>query len=117
MAKPTKSQKIMALYDGTLTTREIAWTVGCDPAYVRVVARQRKGGAESAIDLRYRKSPLGRMMIAARARIRYASNPEYRARKNWLAREWARKNLERRRASNRKAYNSRKQREASRAQA
>lgn len=106
----TKSSQILSLYNGIRTTREIAVIVGCDPAYVRVVARQRMGGAESAIDLRYRTSPLGRLIIAARTRTLYASDPEYRARKNHQGREWARKNPERRRASNRKAYNLRKQR-------
>lgn len=37
----SKADKIRALYDGERSTREIARMVGCDPAYVRVVARQR----------------------------------------------------------------------------
>jgi DNA-binding CsgD family transcriptional regulator len=40
----TKSERIMALYAKGRTTRQIAETVGCRIEYVRVVARQRKGG-------------------------------------------------------------------------
>jgi len=61
----TKSQQIMALYDGKRTTAEIAKIVGCKPEYVRVVARQRKGKGQSEIDWRYLESDLGR---AARKR-------------------------------------------------
>lgn len=56
----TKSDQIMALYDGVRTTKQIAEIVGCRPEYVRVVARQRKGSGSSEIDLRYRASPLWR---------------------------------------------------------
>lgn len=56
-ATTSKAQQILALYDGKRTTREIADEVGCDPAYVRVVARQRKGRGESAADKRYARSP------------------------------------------------------------
>lgn len=59
----TKSQQIMALYDGKRTTREIADLVGCKPEYVRVVARQRKGGGLSEIDHRYRETERGRAAI------------------------------------------------------
>ena len=58
--KPTKSQCILALYDGKRTTAEISKIVGCRPEYVRVVARQRKGGKCSEIDRRYQSSPLAK---------------------------------------------------------
>lgn len=50
----TKSSRIMALYDGVRTTTEIAEIVGCCTAYVRTVARQRKG-KQSTGDKRYIK--------------------------------------------------------------
>lgn len=55
----TKSAQILALYAQGKSTREIADHVGTNIAYVRVVARQRKGGGESETDRRYRSSPLG----------------------------------------------------------
>jgi hypothetical protein len=58
-SKPTKSQRILALYDGKRTTKEIAKIVGCRQEYVRVVSRQRKGKS-STHDLRYRSSFLGK---------------------------------------------------------
>lgn len=51
----TKAERIMQLYDGVRTPREIAEMVDCHPAYVRVVARQRKGGGMSEKDRRYFK--------------------------------------------------------------
>lgn len=53
----SKQAQILALYDGVRTTREIAEIVGCDPAYVRVVARQRKGLGPSDADRRYMAGP------------------------------------------------------------
>jgi hypothetical protein len=55
----TKSARIMKLYAAGKTTREIADIVGCRQEYVRVVARQRKGGGMSEIDRRYEASPKG----------------------------------------------------------
>lgn len=49
----SKAALIRELYDGVLTTAEIAEIVGCDPGYVRVAARQRIGGGTSDIDRRY----------------------------------------------------------------
>lgn len=40
----TKADEIRSLYDGQRSTKEIAALVGCDPAYVRVIARQRANG-------------------------------------------------------------------------
>ena len=61
----SKSALIMSLYDGKRTTRQIADIVGCAPEYVRVVARQRKGGSYSETDRRYLASKRGQ---AARKR-------------------------------------------------
>lgn len=71
----TKAQQIMKLYHGptSLTTRQIADRVGCLPAYVRVVARQRKGGGSSPIDCRYFSR-------------RYHEDAEFRERKKAIAR-------------------------------
>jgi hypothetical protein len=48
----TKTERILTLWrcipDSPTKTREIAIKVGCDPAYVRVVARQRGGGTAPA---------------------------------------------------------------------
>ena len=70
----SKKQRILDLYDGVRTTREIAEIVSCLPEYVRVVARQRAtpAGLEArrAWDRRYFKlryaDPAFRAMIAAR---------------------------------------------------
>jgi hypothetical protein len=57
----TKADQIRALYaTGRLSTSEIAERVGCRVEYVRVCARQRKGGRASEIDRRYLGSDLGR---------------------------------------------------------
>lgn len=77
---PSKTQRILGLYDGVRTTKEIAEAVGCLPEYVRVVARQRMGQAESDIDRRYRYSPLGRASKRAYRKRRYHSDPEFRER-------------------------------------
>lgn len=66
----TKSEHIIALYDGVRRTGEIADIVGCSAAYVRVVARQRKGGGRSPIDIRYRKKHLDRIMVREKQRAR-----------------------------------------------
>ena len=63
----TKAQRIMKLYNGVRTTAEIAKIVGCDAAYVRVVARQRRGCGQSEIDRRYASSALGQATTAKRA--------------------------------------------------
>ena len=52
----TKAQQILDLDNGKRTTRAIADIIGCLPAYVRVVLRQRMGTGESDIDRRYRRS-------------------------------------------------------------
>jgi intein-encoded DNA endonuclease-like protein len=54
----TKAQRILSLYDNKRTTAEIAAIVECDPAYVRVVARQRRGKLSDA-DVRYCKKRYG----------------------------------------------------------
>lgn len=64
----TKAAKILALYAQGKSTRDNAAAVGCDPAYVRVVARQRKGTGRSDIDMRYLTSPLGQDTSRAHAR-------------------------------------------------
>jgi len=64
----TKAQQILTLYasrDNGLTPRWklpklIARLVGTTPAYVRTVARQRKGRGQSEHDKRYITSPLGK---------------------------------------------------------
>lgn len=78
----TKAQRILDLYDGVRTTREIAAIVGCRPEYVRVVARQRQGTSMSDIDRRYRSSSLGRATFNKYQSHRWATDPEYRRRKN-----------------------------------
>jgi hypothetical protein len=56
----TKAQQILKLYKaGNRTTGEIADIVGCHQAYVRVVARQRRGIGYSEIDKRYCKRKFG----------------------------------------------------------
>jgi hypothetical protein len=93
----TKAEKILALYDGKRTTREIADIVGCDTPYVRVVARQRKGTGKSVHDKRYSASPLGKLSRSrsnhayrenCKAKYgvtanghRYRTDPEFRKRK------------------------------------
>ena len=57
----TIKDKILSLYDGKRSTTEIAESVGTSVEYVRVVARQRKGGSYSDIDRRYRASRLGKL--------------------------------------------------------
>lgn len=50
-----KSDRILKHYaDGLLSVAEIAQLVDCDPAYVRVVARQRNGRANSQAEIKYR---------------------------------------------------------------
>jgi hypothetical protein len=73
----TKAQQILALYDGKRSTREIAEIVGCDPAYVRVAARQRHGGSRSEIDKRYVASPLGKETKRKVDAAYYRANREY----------------------------------------
>jgi hypothetical protein len=73
----TKAEQILALYDGSRSTREIADIVGCDPAYVRVAARQRKGGSRSEIDKRYVASPLGKETKRKIDAAYYEANREY----------------------------------------
>lgn len=62
-----KTKQILSLYDGWRTTAEIAEIVGCNPGYVRVVARQRCGKGLSEIDIRYRKSPHGSRVMSDHA--------------------------------------------------
>jgi hypothetical protein len=92
----TKAQQILALYDGHRTTTEIAEIVGCGTAYVRTVARQRKGSGRSAHDRRYLASDLGKVSRkrvdrahyerfkaehgVSRTTLRLRNNPEARAR-------------------------------------
>jgi hypothetical protein len=71
MQRETKSAKIMRLYaHGIFTDQEIADAVGCSKVYVRVVARQRKGGSESEYDRRYRASQRGKA-VDERQRARH----------------------------------------------
>ncbi len=96
----TKAQRILALDDGIRTTREIGGIVDCDPAYVRVVLRQRKGGAQSEIDRRYMDSPLGQ---ASRKRTYIKCSPRKMA---WLKTIRATGNREAARVAGREAYAS-----------
>jgi hypothetical protein len=81
----TKSERIMRLWaklkDSPKKTTVIAEKVGCDPAYVRVVARQRKGSTRSEIDRRWLDNG-GREWIAARYRERYHNDPKFRAKQD-----------------------------------
>lgn len=63
----SKKERILRLYDGQRSTREIAKLVGCLPEYVRVVARQRKGGSYSVADLNYRTRASARQRAAYQA--------------------------------------------------
>ena len=56
---PTKSEQILALYDGVRSCKEIAAMVGTTDSYVRTVARQRRGHMSDA-DRRWGESALGR---------------------------------------------------------
>lgn len=76
----TKAQRILELYDGVRTTNEIAEIVGCLPAYVRVVARQRKSSGVSESDRRYLTSPLGRTTIRQRQKRVWSSGDRAAAR-------------------------------------
>lgn len=66
----TKADRIRALYAAGKSTREIADIIGCKTSYVRVVARQRRGGL-SEHDIKYlpRKNEIRRAAYhAARKR-------------------------------------------------
>ena len=109
----TKAQRILELYDGKRSTKEIAAIVGCRPEYVRVAARQRKGSGESEHDRRYRQSPQGRAKFkrhwekSGRERMRaymqdrYATDPEFRERELKRSTEWKRRNRDHVNAYNR----------------
>lgn len=91
-ADVTKTGRILELYDGKRTTREIAHIVGTTDAYVRVVARQRKGSM-SATDRRWRASPKGEAALERykprrreRLRERYATDADWRERKKAASR-------------------------------
>lgn len=98
MAKAvTKTERILALYStGKYTTREVADTVGCLPAYVRVVARQRKGAGYSDNDARYLMRRYGGKSLAEAVRNQLsdpavrdrhrAANRKYRAKRRAEAR-------------------------------
>ena len=115
----TKKQQILNLYDGKRSTSQIASIVGCLPEYVRVVARQRKGKAQSEIDRRYLQSSLGQTTRrkweeekGSEARRRWHRNkwendPEYRDRvrankQHWLTTPKGKRYLEQRRAYDRR---------------
>ena len=66
----TKTQHILSLYDGKRSTSEIAEIVGCHPAYVRVVARQRRGRSHSEVEERYLKKRYGTKTLTAAWRER-----------------------------------------------
>ena len=60
---PTKSEQILALYDGVRSCQEIAAMVGTTDSYVRTVARQRRGRSICEAEIRWKKSPLGKATI------------------------------------------------------
>ena len=64
-----KAAKIRELYATGMAVNAIAAEVGCRPEYVRVVARQRKGGS-SIHDRRYRASDAGREQRARTFKMR-----------------------------------------------
>jgi hypothetical protein len=71
----SKAAQILALYDGKRSCRAIGDIVGCSDSYVRVVARQRKGGV-SDIDQKYRAKVIAK---GDRAKARAAARAVYRA--------------------------------------
>jgi hypothetical protein len=82
----TKAERILQLYDGARTTRQIAEIIHGGPvtdkemAYVRVVLRQRFGTRRSDTDRRYHMSSLGRTTRRKRFKERYDSEPAFRER-------------------------------------
>ena len=62
----SKASGIRELYALGLTTTEIAAIADCDPAYVRVCARQRVGGTSSVHDQRYIAANGGHTLIKQR---------------------------------------------------
>ena len=57
----SKASRIRELYAQGLGTAEIARSVGCNPAYVRVAGRQRKDGTDSPADTKWRTKVYGSM--------------------------------------------------------
>jgi hypothetical protein len=89
----SKAQHIRKLYAKGLSTREIADEVGCDPGYVRVVARQRDASGISDADKRYVTKRYGSLQAYWKVyndrrqeqrsvyyRDRYQNDPKYRDR-------------------------------------
>lgn len=90
----SKATRIRQLYDqGIFSTREIADFLGCSIEYVRVCARQRKNGANSEADKKWRLEKYGSMQAYYAAmnsntaeyrriyyRNRYRDDPEFRRR-------------------------------------
>ena len=79
--QPTKASQIMALAAQGLSTRAIALEVYGEAtpsrmAYVRIVARQRKGSGEGPADVRYRQSKGGRKKLSQRVMRHYWANRE-----------------------------------------
>lgn len=78
--KETKAQRILALAQKGLSTREIADIVGCLPEYVRVVARQRVSPVRRKEDREYARAYYkARKNNPAFMRRRRAINAKHRA--------------------------------------
>ena len=108
----TLAAQIMKLHASGRSTREIALAVYGEAgksrmAYVRVVARQRKGKGASDIDKRYCRSAHGRKALRTYRRNRYWSDGEYRERSIARATKWNRENPEKLRASRRRYWHKR----------
>lgn len=76
----SKASGIRELYALGLTTTEIAAIADCDPAYVRVCARQRVGGTSSVHDQKYIATNGGHTQVKRRrAAKRYGIADEVEA--------------------------------------
>lgn len=87
MRETSKAARIVALWDGMRTTKEIADIVGCAPPYVRSVMQRHRGGGMSAGDRNYIGRPEVRFAKsqATRAAHKVASKTGDRRRANKLA--------------------------------
>lgn len=90
--KTSKAAEIMKWWgqipDGPKKTRVIADLVGCEPPYVRTVARQRRGKGVGPHDHAWLMRKWGGTSVAEAWRNRWRVDPKYRAaRKRYLARK------------------------------
>ena len=76
----SKAAKIKQLYAQGMSVAQIAEIIGCDPAYVRVCARQRIIGGMSVHDIAWQRTDAYLKIKRERRLERYWSDPEFRQR-------------------------------------